>query len=165
MEILTDFHGCLWITSRTKIVLLILVYLIWHRLRRYPLLTRKFNYPVLSKVIDYTTRGWPNQISESFKPYKTQASELSIEAVCLLWGMRVVIQPNLSQQLLLELHRDHPGITRMKRVARSYMWWPGMDQDIESVVHSCLPCQAVKGSLPSAPLHPWVWPDKPWQRV
>ena len=56
-------------------------------------------------------------------------------------------------------------MTRMKSVARSYMWWPGMDQDIETVVHSCLPCQAVKGSPPSAPLHPWVWPDKPWQRV
>ena len=53
------------------------------------------NDPVLSKVIDYTTRGWPDQISESFKPYKTRASELSIEADCLLWGMRVVIPPNL----------------------------------------------------------------------
>ena len=26
-------------------------------------------------------------------------------------------------------------------------------------------CQAVKSAPAPAPLHPWVWPDKPWKRV
>ncbi len=26
-------------------------------------------------------------------------------------------------------------------------------------------CQAVKRAPPVAPLHPWVWPSRPWQRV
>ena len=29
----------------------------------------------------------------------------------------------------------------------------------------CQPCQSVKSSLAVAPLHPWIWPDRPWQRV
>ena len=46
----------------------------------------------------------------------------------------------------------------MKAVARSYMWWSGMDADIESLAKSCVSCKAVK-SAPTkgeAPLHPWL---------
>ena len=50
----------------------------------------------------------------------------------------------------------------MKAVARSYFWWPGLDSHIATLVKSC---QAVKNAPPVAPLHPWVWPTKPWQRV
>ena len=64
-----------------------------------------------------------------------------------------------------ELHKDHPGVTRMKSVARSYMWWPGLDKDLEQLAKSCQSCQAVKGAPPAAPLHPCIWPSKPWQRV
>ena len=53
----------------------------------------------------------------------------------------------------------------MKSVARSYMWWPGLDKDLEQLTKSCQSCQAVKGSPPVAPLHLWIWPSKPWQRV
>ena len=67
--------------------------------------------------------------------------------------------------MLSELHRDHPGIVRMKEVARSYAWWEGIDKDIETVVKSCKPCQAVRNAPPMAPLHPWLWPTKPWQRL
>ena len=53
----------------------------------------------------------------------------------------------------------------MKAIARSYMWWPGLDREIEQTAKGCQPCQAVKRAPPKSPLHPWVWPDKPWQRV
>ena len=64
-----------------------------------------------------------------------------------------------------ELHKDHPGASRMKAVARSYFWYPGLDRDIEKKAHSCVACQAVKNAPPAAPLHPWLWPTKPWQRI
>ena len=66
---------------------------------------------------------------------------------------------------LHELHKDHPGVSRMKSVARSYLWWPGLDKDIENLAKSCSACQAVKRAPPTVPLQPWVWPSKPWQRV
>lgn len=50
-------------------------------------------------------------------------------------------------------------------LARSYIWWPGIDKSIEQVAKSCLDCQAVKSSPPVAPLHPWAWPSRPLQRV
>ena len=40
-----------------------------------------------------------------------------------------------------------------------------MDKAIENVAQACLPCQAVKASPPAAPLHPWLWPNSPWNRI
>ena len=87
-----------------------------------------------------------------------------VEEGCLLWGFRVVIPRSLRQKLLQELHKDHPGVTHMKSVARSYMWWPGLDKD-ENRAKSCTACHAVKRAPPTVPLHPWVWPSRPWQCV
>ena len=30
---------------------------------------------------------------------------------------------------------------------------------------SCVPCQSVKQAPAVAPLHPWIWPTSPWQRI
>ena len=45
------------------------------------------------------------------------------------------------------------------------MWWPGIDKQLEELVKSCDRCQSVKSSPAPAPLHPWIWPSRPWQRI
>ena len=57
--------------------------------------------------------------------------------------------------LLRLLHQSHPGMSRMKGLARSYVLWPRMDQDVESEVHQCDACQWHSKSPATAPLHPW----------
>ena len=32
------------------------------------------------------------------------------------------------------LHEAHPGISRMHERARTYVWWPGIDEELESVL-------------------------------
>ena len=89
------------------------------------------------------------------------------------WAAPIVTVPKRDGQvpdqwrgrLLAELHRDHPGACKMKSVARSYMWWPGMDSEIENLAKSCSDCHAVKKAPPTAPLHPWEWPSRVFQRV
>ena len=119
----------------------------------------------LSKILRFTKEGWPKKFDASLRPYWVRRQELTVEQNCVLWGIRVVVPKKLRQKLLEELHRDHPGISRMKAVARGYMWWPGLDQDIQELVKSCQACQAVKHAPAAAPMHPWEWPPKPWQRV
>ena len=120
---------------------------------------------VLSKVYRYTKGTWPQQVPADLRPFFNRRNELTVEEGCLLWGFRVVIPQSLRQKLLQELHKDHPGVTRMKSVARSYMWWPGLDKEIENLAKSCAACHAVKRAPPTVPLHPWIWPSRPWQRV
>ena len=121
--------------------------------------------PVLSKVLLYTKQGWPQETEEVVKPYLSRKEEITVEGDCLMWGIRVIIPKQLQDCILEELHSDHPGASRMKSLARSYLWWPGLDKDIESMAKSCKSCQSIKHAPPPAPLQPWIWPAKPWQRL
>lgn len=64
-----------------------------------------------------------------------------------------------------ELHQVHPGITRINSLARGFVWWPGMDHELEELVKSCPSCQVNQKSPTVAPLHPWEWPQRPWTRL
>ena len=121
--------------------------------------------PILSQVMQYMQQGWPTQTPAEYKPYRNRCQELSIEGHCLLWGNRVVVPEKLRAHITEELHHNHPGITRMKSLARSYLWWPGLDKALEDCVHRCLPYQSVQNVPAVAPLHPWLWPAHPWQCV
>ena len=120
---------------------------------------------LLNKVRQYTKTGWPQSVQECLKPFWNRRDELSLEGDCLLWGIRVIVPKKLQEQVVSELHRGHQGVARMKAVARSYVWWPNIDKSLEEVARNCKACQSVKSSPAVAPLHPWVWPERPWQRV
>ncbi len=121
--------------------------------------------PLLSKVWRFTKYGWPQQISECLKPYWNRRDELSVEGDCVMWGIRVIVPKKLQGRLLQELHQVHQGVAKMKTIARSYIWWPGLDSCLESMARNCQPCRQTKSTQTVAPLHPWVWPSRPWQRV
>ena len=123
--------------------------------------------PVLSRVRNMVLNGWRSQVSNdaAFHPYKQRELELSVQDGCVLWGHRVVIPPAGREAVMQTLHDAHPGITRIKGLARSFVWWPGIDKDLERKVKSCQICQE-NGKAPAvAPLHPWEWPARPWSRL
>ncbi|XP_062540738.1 uncharacterized protein K02A2.6-like [Armigeres subalbatus] len=82
-----------------------------------------------------------------------------------MFGERLVIPSNFRKRCLHHLHRGHPGIQRMKAIARSYVYWPSLDEDIVAHVNSCHHCAAVAKS--PAKSEPLSWPKStyPWQRV
>ena len=121
--------------------------------------------PTLSKVRRYVMIGWPSTALDKFKPYQSRAKELSVQDGCVLWGSQVLIPLQGRLAVLEELHETHPSATKMKALARSYVWWPKIDCEIEAVVKQCLGCQQSRASPPLAPLHPWQWPSQPWSRI
>ena len=119
--------------------------------------------PSLGRVLQYTMTGWPHVVDPSLVTYKNERDELTLKQGCLLWGVRVVVPAPLQGKVLQELHETHPGMIRMKSIARSYVWWPNIDSDIEKTVRTCHVCQATRASPPEAPVHPWCFPTGPWQ--
>ena len=85
---------------------------------------------------------WPSSLpeDEELQPYVKRKDEISIQVGCLFWGSRVIIPPQGQEQVLSLLHETHPGVSWMKSLAQSYVWWPRLDQAIERHVNpvNCL---------------------------
>ena len=93
-------------------------------------------------------QGWPASVTdEDIHLYFNKQNELSIEGGRVLRGTRVVVPPQGRKQVIELLHDTHPGMERMKCLARSYVWWPALDTEIEEKVKSCLACQAAATGL------------------
>ena len=107
--------------------------------------------PILAKVRQHIGSGWPKDIQPSVKIYHEMQEELLTEAGCVLQGCKVVIPPKARCRLLDEAHEGHPGVVRMKALARSYFWWPGMDLEIERYVTSCKGCEQSRSDPHSKP--------------
>ncbi|PFX21818.1 Uncharacterized protein K02A2.6 [Stylophora pistillata] len=123
--------------------------------------------PVLSRVIHFTLYGWPDksEVSDNLKSYFAKRNEFTVEDGCLLRGTRVVIPAKHQETVLAELHLSHPGIVRMKALARLHVWWPALDSDIEQLVGDCETCQKTHSKAPLTSDNRWMWPHRPWQRV
>ena len=121
--------------------------------------------PILSKVLTCLWHGWPSRVQEALMPFWRRKDELTVEGECILWGMRVVIPSKWRYKVLDELHKGHPGVVRMKTLARSHICWPNLDSAIERRAKACTACQCNKHLPPKAPLHYWPWPPAPWDRI
>ena len=113
-----------------------------------------------------TQNSWPVHFctTPELKPFFLRKDELSVEQGCLMWGLRTITSPSLQQQILSELHKSHPGIARMKAAARSHVWWPGIDSDIEERARGCKQCFKTWKAPQVATLFLWSWRTAPWQR-
>ena len=121
---------------------------------------------ILSRVYQFTQHGWPRKVDdESLKPFFTRKDELTTHDGVLLWGMRVIVPSTLRKKILSELHSGHQGIVRTKQLARSYVWWPSLNADIEQLCKSCQGCSRTLPNPQKVSLHPWEWPSQPWERI
>ena len=110
--------------------------------------------PILSKIKQQLLASSSIDGGEETEPFKQRQTELSIEDGCILWGSRVVLPPRTQNKMLIELHNGHPGIAKMKNLARRYVRWPKMDTALEQQVRQCVVCQNSRNMPPSGPLHP-----------
>ncbi|XP_037943047.1 uncharacterized protein K02A2.6-like [Teleopsis dalmanni] len=118
---------------------------------------------ITAKDIAQATRRDP--VLSKFKPFVNKIQELSVNAQCLLGGGRVIIPAIQRPRILEMLHEVHQGMSAMKAVARSYFWWPGLDEDIEMLARRCEKCACNKKNPPVAAGKPWPATLRPWSRL
>lgn len=121
--------------------------------------------PTMSRVRTLVLKGWQDTFAADLKPYQLRKNELSVHDGCLLWGQRVIVPPAGHAKIKEELQAGHPGASRMKSLTRNFVWWPGMDEDIEETVKKCDQCQRTRHLPAVVPLQPWEWPQQPWVRL
>ncbi|XP_039602322.1 uncharacterized protein K02A2.6-like [Polypterus senegalus] len=120
---------------------------------------------ILSQVYAATLNGWTAQHKSLLAAYYSRRDEIALNAGCVMWGLRTIVPTKLRHRVLEELHKGHLGVVKMKALARSFVWWPGIDEDIEKITQQCSGCQMVQNEPERATLHPWEWPTLPWERL
>ncbi|TRY80308.1 hypothetical protein TCAL_15475 [Tigriopus californicus] len=98
--------------------------------------------------------------SHAARVYKNIWDELSLiddgnEGYLLTWGDRIVI-PLTRNEILARLHFSHQGLTKMSLAAKSSYHWPGMNNDLKTLIASCTACQKYQASEPSEPLQSYT---------
>ena len=63
-----------------------------------------------------------------------------------------------------DLHRSHAGINKAMLLARTCVYWPGMEADITDYIKRCLTC-IDSSNLPVETLHPHEVLSGPWVKV
>nr|XP_049462823.1 uncharacterized protein K02A2.6-like [Anopheles coluzzii] len=124
---------------------------------------------VLQQVISYINEGWPASVKlitdPDVKKFFVRREGLQVVDNCVMFGDRIVVPSKFRKRIVRQLHRGHPGMERMKSLARSYIYWPNVDDDVAQFVRQCDACAKAAKAPTKATLESWPLPDRPWQRV
>jgi len=123
--------------------------------------------PLLSLARREISQGWPAHVAPpEIRSYlNAPPGTFTVMHGCILRGSNVVVPECLRPAVLQLLHKVHQGIVRTKALARSYVWWPGIDRDIEEMVKTCAICGETRPHPPQAPVILWSKPNKVWSRL
>lgn len=123
----------------------------------------------LQQVIGFVRNGWPSiqkvPLSGEAKYFYQTRQSLSLIKNVLVFRERTVIPLVHRDRVLHHLHATHPGMSRMKELARAFVYWPGINEDIENTVRDCVACEEQLKAPVKTELRSWPVPSGPWQRV
>ena len=124
--------------------------------------------PELNSLREVIFTGWPSKRSmlpKLLQKYWSYRDELSIENGLILKGDRIIIPPVLRFDILSRIHNAHQGVVKCQLRARTCVFWPNINRDIEDLVLACPGCQEQANSHPHEPLIQTEIPTRPWQVV
>ena len=102
--------------------------------------------PQLSRVADYVRCGLPDSLEEVYdlaKPFYPTRHQLYLANPLpghslLLMNGRTVIPPFLSEEDPLDpTIEGHQGLDKARRRARDFVFWPGIDREIDDIIKRC----------------------------
>lgn len=127
----------------------------------------------IQKAIELTQNGkWfevknlnnPDIDKEELQALKSVKDELTVySGTVLLRNDKIVMPKSLRAQAIKLGHEGHQGIVKTKSYIRSKVWFPNLNEHIETAIQGCLACQAsTKERAPREPLRMSELPSGPW---
>lgn len=84
----------------------------------------------------------------------------------LLRGSKVVIPTSLRDQAVSLAHEGHQGMAKTKELIRSKVWFPKMNDKVETAVRQCFACQCTYNGHPHLePMQMSNMPVGPWRKL
>ena len=110
------------------------------------------DYQLLRQTV---LNGFPackTALPHPLRPYWNGREHLLVDNGLVLRGERLVIPRSLRRSVLRDLHAAHQGLTRTKQRARQTVFWPYLNNDLETLIRSCPQCRLHASSQPKEPL-------------
>ena len=88
---------------------------------------------VSQAIIKFCQNGWPRKVSNHLKPYFSVRDEITFAEGLLLGGYRLIIPATLRNDVITRIHSGHQGIVKCRRREYSSVWWPRINDAIETL--------------------------------
>ena len=101
------------------------------------------NDPTMVRLTRVIQQGWPESgkdLPNNVKVYFPYRFELHIVSGVFFLQDRVVIHIGLRRQFLNKIHNAHLGVVKLKLLARTLMYWPNWNNDVEKLCIECETC-------------------------
>lgn len=95
----------------------------------------------------------------SFRKIKDELTDDTV-----LRGTRIVVPRSLQIRAISLAHEGHQGVVQTKNVIRESLV-PWHFRQVETMIASCIPCQAVVPNNTQEPLRMSALPSSPWEKV
>lgn len=116
---------------------------------------------LLAVKVALETEIWPENVGR----YKSIKDQLVWQKEILMKLGAVVVPRTLRPKALEIAHKGHPGMTAMKSIMRSKVWWPNMAKQIEETVRTCVGCILTSKQEPPVPMKRSELPSEPWDVI
>ena len=123
--------------------------------------------PILLMVHRLTLNGCPDRqghVPRVARFYWSFCDKLSINGDILTKGERVVIPLSCRDSIMADLHGSHTWINKAMDLARTCVYWPGMEADVTDYIKQCLTFIECS-NLPVMTLQPHEVPPGPWVKI
>jgi hypothetical protein len=142
----------------------IVTYAVPKRVNESELLDSTLKDPALSKLSEMVKTGRFDKQDEDVRGFAKVFNELTITGEGLaLRNDKLFIPSGLKEKIVNLAHEAHLGMVRIKRLIRSMVWFPGINQMVESKVKHCMACQATDPSGTGLrPMEMSPMPKAPW---
>jgi len=124
--------------------------------------------PELLALREIICSGWAEKqkrVPVQLRKYWAYRDELSIENGLVLKGEPVVISESQRSDIKERIHLAHQGVGKCQLRARSRVFWPNINKDIEARVQKCEMCQESRNTQAKETLEPHEVPTRPWQVI
>ena len=104
---------------------------------------------------------------DEIQEFNNISDELTVSDGVLLRGHLIVIPEELRDKAVSLAHEGHQGMSRTKSFLRSKIWFPGINNRVETAIRNCVACQACTYSNTKTmePLKMSPMPSKAWQNL
>ena len=124
--------------------------------------------PALNAVRHLLKSAWPdrkNRVPMEARPFHQFRDEITEVDGILFRSQQIIIPASMRREMLDKLHESHQGIVKSKQRARSVMFWPGINGQIEDTCAKCSTCMEYRNKRAPEPLMPHEIPNSPWIKV